>query len=179
MAQQDNTLDLMKQWFEVNQQLWTSWLNSGRHLGKGPSGIDEAYHEQVKGLRHLIDETMRLERDWMKTTREQAAQTQALEPGMRFFTDMAEQALETRSRLWKTLFDTAEAVDLSAPANAFAGVQGPQEFMSAMRDLAERMLGNQQTTAKKTAEAAQGAAESAAQPAKPGAGSQSKQAKAG
>lgn len=180
MAQKDTTFELMRQWMEINQDLWNNWLNSTRHLGKGPSGLDDAYHEQIKGLRSLVDDTMRLERDWMKSARSQASQNQTLEPVVRFYTDMAEQALETRSRMWKTVFDSAQAVDLSAPANAMGSIQGPQEFIASIREFTERMMGSQAAGAKKTAEAAapaEGAGSS--ESGKAGSGEQGKQAKAG
>lgn len=183
MAQKDTTFELMRQWMEINQDLWNNWLNSTRHLGKGPSGLDEAYHEQVKGLRSLVDDTMRLERDWMKNARDQAAQNQALEPTVRFFTDLAEQALETRSRMWKTVFDSAQAVDLTSPANALSAVQGPQEFLTSLREFAERMMAPQGRATRKTSETASSPAappaSSSAQTAKGASGGQSKQAKAG
>lgn len=182
MAQKDTTFDLMKQWMEINQDLWNSWLNSTRHLGKGPSGLDEAYHEQVQGLRSLVDDTMRLERDAMKSAREQAARNQTVEPAVRFFTDLAEQALETRGRMWKTVFDSAQAVDLTSPANAFSTVQGPQEFMASLREFAERMMSPRTATPGKSG---QGGSTTPTEPAgstqaaKSTAGNQSKQAKAG
>lgn len=177
MAQKDTTFELMRQWMEINQDLLNNWLNSTRHLGKGPAGLDDAYHEQVKGLRSLVDDTMRLERDWMKNAREQASQNQTVEPAVRFFTDLAEQALETRSRVWKTVFDSAQAVDLTSPANALSAVQGPQEFLGSLREFAERMMAPQAHATGKTTE--QPAAPGASQASKSAAGGQSEPAKAG
>jgi hypothetical protein len=157
MAQKSSTVDLIQQWTEINQNFWSNWLNSTRHLGKGPAGIDEAYHEQLKGLENVVEGTMRLEKDWMKMTREQASQNQAAEPAVKVMTDFAESALDTRRQLWKAVFDNAQSVDLSSPAGALGAAKGPQEFLAAMRESAERLMGAQASTAKAAANAAESA----------------------
>jgi len=166
MAQKESTFGLMRQWMEINQDLWNNWLNTTRHLGRGPAGFDDAYHEHLKGLQHAVNDTIRLEHEWMRMATEQASANQVAQPAARLMANLAETTLDTRSRAWKAFFENAQAIDLSAASNSLADIKGPQDLFAALREMGDRLTGNRPGTAGSRAQkpAAEAAGQSKAEP---------------
>lgn len=143
MAEKQAPADMMQQWMNLSQRMWNTWLSANRNLGKGPEGLNAAYHENLQASRKLVNDTLELEQDLLEMWQEQIHGEQAAEPLGQLMGHLAKSAVETRSRLWDVFFDRGASVDLSKVGEPLEKISNPQDWLNAWRELGEQLMAAQ------------------------------------
>lgn len=154
------TPDLFNQLSALNNELWKSWLEGPPRMLQGTSTFDETYHGQIDGFRRLVEETLRLEQQWVDELKERGPSEGFGAEMSRVSASLMEAGINTRSRLWQAWFDNADRLDLRRLGNPIESMQNPQQFFSAWQRLADDFFEAQQKVTRELSSATASAQES-------------------
>jgi hypothetical protein len=130
---------------------------------QGSSALGETYQGQVKGFRRAIEETLRLEHQWVDELRDHSPSEGFGGEMSRVSAALMEAGINTRSRFWQVWFDNAERLE---PGRLAESMRTPQHLFTAWQQLVDELFEAQRQVGQELGSAAKSAQESATEAAK-------------
>ncbi|HET8701232.1 MAG TPA: hypothetical protein VFL97_06155 [Nitrococcus sp.] len=149
--------DLFRQLSNLNNELWRAWLEGPPRMLQSSSALGETYQGQIKGFRRAVEETLRLEHQWVDEIRDHSPNEGLSGEMSRASAALMEAGINTRSRFWQVWFDNAERLE---PRRLAESMQTPQQLFTAWQQFIDGLFEAQRQAGQELGDAAKSAQES-------------------
>ncbi|WP_440997015.1 hypothetical protein [Arhodomonas sp. SL1] len=137
-TQRNETMDILRQWSELNERLARESMNIFQETLQEPRGMDREYQKALKTAREAVEEAIRLEREAVEAFEKGNGDNEALKEPVRAVATMTRTGIDLRERMWSAWFQGAEQM-LPASGSRRGGQPFPDlsAVFSVWQDLAD------------------------------------------